>query len=59
MFGKPIFHPSDLGLLGFDDPFGESAHLWVFAIFQNDPRHIDRALVMGDHPCDEINIRIA
>jgi hypothetical protein len=52
-------HQGDLLGLFDDDPLGQTAHRLVLAVGEFDPRHVDRALMMGDHHGGEVAVGIA
>ena len=51
-------HDRDLLLLRDDDLLGKPSQARVLAVAQFDERHVDRALVVGDHHSREVTIRV-
>ena len=56
---EPLLHQGDFAFLRLDDLLGELSHLRILAEGQHGLGHVDRALVMRDHPLDEIDVGIA
>src|SRR5687767_4047544 len=46
---EPGAQPGDLAVLRRDHLLGEAANLRVPAVLDREPRHLDGALVVGDH----------
>src|SRR5690606_2512087 len=55
---EPLFHLLDLVGLRFNDLLGEGAHLRVLSMLQQYFRHVDSALVVGDHGAGEGDVSI-
>ena len=56
---KPRAHEGNLALLGLHDFLGELANFRILAMYEQDFRHVDRALMVGDHAAHEIGIGVA
>ena len=53
VFLEPGGHLFDLLALVFDDLLGHALRLEVVAVLELSPGHVDRTLVVGEHPADE------
>ncbi|SUS05611.1 hypothetical protein DF3PB_20079 [uncultured Defluviicoccus sp.] len=56
---QPRLHPGYFFLLCGDDLLGELADFWIPAVLEDDLSHVDRSLVVRDHPGDEVAIGVA
>src|SRR5215213_7089860 len=55
---EPLLHLGDLALLLADDVVGPLLGLLVLAVLEDDSGHVDRTLVMRDHPPHERHVSI-
>ena len=55
---QPGGHLFDLLALVFDDLLGHALRLGVVAVLEFSPGHVDRTLVVGEHPADEGHVRV-
>jgi hypothetical protein len=59
MFGLPRMHLTNLLVLRFDDALSQAPHFRIFAVPKFNFRHVDRSLMMREHPGNEVTIGIA